>query len=558
MNRFFLTLFALALTAGGACAQSVQVKNSAKSTFHLTAYDSAGNVMSKTCGVFTSANGEAIGSWSALASAARANVTDANGKVYAVRSLIGANELYDVCRFRVDVPKTTSATLAGIVQPKGTKLWLVSSEDRKVTVIPYEVEREENFMEKYGYYIFAYNDKSGAPGTPFVNANGEVAGLLQQSETNLDIHAVDARFAANLAFTALDINNPIYSKSGIRLQLPMDNKQAQLMVMLAAELGDSAKYAGYISDYIEQFPTDANGYSMSAMRKVDYGDFAGADADMQAALKKSVNKAEAHSEYARVMYQKLIYSNDSLYTPWTLDKALDQTDQAYKLDPQPGYLHRKAQILFSKKEFGKAYDIFSSLAKSSMNNSEVFFESAQCKTQLGAPKEEILALLDSAVARCPKPYTTVSAPYILTRGQIRDAMKDYRGAISDYNTYDTLMVGRASADFYCARSKCETNLRQYQQALNDMAHAAFVAQADMRPVYLAELASLQLRVSRLEDAVRTADLCLQIAPDNTDALVIKGVALNAQNKKKESVECLQRAKELGDQRGDEYLKKYSK
>ena len=558
MKRFVIPVFSLMLAVGGVHAQTAQVKNAAKSTFRLTVYDSMGNPTSNTCGVFTSADGEAVGTWSALATAARAEVTDANGKTYAVRSIVGANELYDVCRFRVDAHKLPFATLANVVQPKGERVWLVGSENKKPTTVQYEIEREENFMDKYGYYIFAYNEKSDGAGSPFVNDNGEVIGLLQQSETSLDSHAVDARFAASLSFSPLDVNNPMYSKSGIRMQLPSDKKQAQLMMMLSAESGDSTKYAGYISDYIALFPAEVDGYSADAMRKLGYGDYAGADADMQMALKKSANKAEAHSEYARVMFQKLIYSNDSLFTAWTLDKALDQADQAYKLDPRPAYLHRKAQIMFSKGDFAKAYDIFSSLSKSALSNSEVFFEMAQCKTRLGAPDGEIVVLLDSAVAHCERPYTTVSAPYILARGQMRDVMKDYRGALADYNLYDTIMVGRASADFYYTRYKCEVNIRQYQQALNDIAHAAYIASAGYRPIYLAEMASLQLRVNRLDDAVRTADLCLQVSPDATDALIIKGVALNGLGKRQESTKCLQRAKELGDPRGEEYLKKFEK
>lgn len=558
MKRFVIPVFSLMLAVGGIHAQSAQVKNVAKSTFRLTVYDSMGNPTSNTCGVFTTADGEAVGSWSALATAARAEVTDFNGKTYAVRSIVGASELYDVCRFRVDAHKLPFAALADALQPNGGRLWLVGSENKKPITIQYEIEREENFMDKYGYYIFAYNEKSNDAGSPFVNDKGEVVGLLQQSTTSLDSHAVDARFAATLSFNPLDVNNPLYSKSGIRMQLPNDRKQAQLMMMLSAESGDSAKYAGYISDYIELFPTEVDGYSANAMRKLGYDDYAGADADMQTALKKATNKAEAHSEYARVMFHKLVYSNDSLFTAWTFDKAIDQADQAYKLDPQPAYLHRKAQIMFSKGEFAKACDIFSSLSKSTFVNSEVFFETAQCKTRLGAPNDEIVALLDSAVAHCERPYTSVSAPYILARGQMRDVMKDYRGALADYNLYDTIMVGRASADFYYTRYKCEVNIRQYQQALNDIAHAAYIASADNQPVYLAEMASLQLRVNRLDDAVRTADLCLQVSPDATDALIIKGVALNGLNKKQESVKCLQRAKELGDQRGEEYLKKFAK
>ena len=156
------------------------------------------------------------------------------------------------------------------------------------------------------------------------------------------------------------------------------------MIMLTSEHQDSAKYVGYIADYIAKFPQQVDGYTTSALRKSNNGDFAGADADMKQALKHATNKAEAHAEYSRVMYQKLIYSNDSLYKEWTLDKALGEAEEAYKIDPQLAYRHSAAQILFSKREYAKAYDIFNELSKTSFANSEVFYEAAQCKAQLGA------------------------------------------------------------------------------------------------------------------------------------------------------------------------------
>ena len=300
MNRFLTSVCVLLLAAGSVNAQSAQVKNAAKSTFKLTAYDSNGNATSSTCGVFVTADGEAIGSWSALSSAASAVVTDFNGKTYPVQKLIGANEIYDVCRFKVGTQKAQAATLAKTLMSKDSKLWLVGSEQKKPTAAQYEIERQETFMDKYGYYVLAFRDSQGIPGSAMVNANGELVGLFQSAPS-----AVDARYAAQLKFDALTINNPLYTGSGIRLQLPADKKDAQLMVMFAADKGDSAKYAGYISDYISQFPHDVDGYSMDALRRVNYGDYAGADSQMQTALKQATNKAEAHSEYSRVMYQKL-------------------------------------------------------------------------------------------------------------------------------------------------------------------------------------------------------------------------------------------------------------
>lgn len=554
MKRIITTFFTLALACGLVAAQPSSVKNMAKSIFKLTAYDARGNVQSNTYGVFSSADGQGVALWSALSSAARATVTDAAGKTYEVQNIIGANDLYDVCRFSVATGKTQPASFATSALANGAKAWLVTLSGKTASTVEYDVERHETFMDKYAYYVFAYNDKTGEPGCPFVNSNGQVIGLLQQSETTLDTHAVDARYASSLTVAPIDINNKMYANTELRLQLPSDKQSALLMLMLSAEQRDSAKYVGYINDFIRLFPGEVDGYSASALNKVDHKDFAGADSDMNLALKYATNKAEAHAEYARVIYQKMVFSDDSLYTPWTFDKALNEAKAAYELDPQPSYKHRMAQILFSKKEYDKAYGLFTELMSTPMRNSEVYFEAAQCKTQTGAPKQELVAMLDSAVALCPRPYGNVSAPYFLSRGKLYDELGEYRKALADYNTYDTIMYGRANAEFYYSRYKCELNLKQYQQALNDIAHAAYISPD--RVYYLAEMASLQLRVNRLDDAVRTSDLCLQLSPDNTDALIIKGVALANSNKKQEARQCFDKAKELGDERADGYIKKY--
>lgn len=556
MNRFITTVITLLAVIGSAVAQPSGVKNAAKSAFRLTAYNAEGKVIATSVGVFASADGEAVGAWSTLAQAASADVTDFSGKTYRVKSIIGANELYDVCHFRVDVSKTQCAVMGQEALKAGGKVWLVgAAEPKKVAADEYAIQREETFMDKYAYYVFAYNPKSALPGSPFVTADGQVVGLYQVSESSLGSSAVDARFAAQLSAAPLDVSNSMYAKTGIRLLMPLDHKDALLMVMLSSELRDSAKYAGYVDDYIAAFPHEVDGYSTRAVAKVGYADYAGADADMQTALRVATNKAEAHSEYARVIYQKVLYSGDSVYASWNLDKALKEAQMACSIDNQPGYRHRMAQILFSKGQYDEAYGIFSSLPAEGMRTSEVFFEAAQCKTQLGAPNDELLALLDSAVAACKRPLDNTSAPYILSRGQMYNTMGEYKKAIADFNVYDTLMFGRANAEFYFTRYQCEVKARQYQPALNDIAHAAYIG-GDYTPFYLAEMASLQLRVNMLDDAVKSADLCLSIQPDNTDALVIKGVALANLKRKDEAVKCLQRAKELGDSRADDYIKKY--
>lgn len=550
-----MTLAATMLMVFGACAQTSAVKNAAKSTFTLNAYDADGKLISTTLGIFTSDNGEGFCTWTPLSKAARAEITDANGRKYEVSTIIGANELYDVCKFRaVGQGKTTPALLSTTPQTDGSKVWLISDLDKKATPKQYEMERSEKFMDKYSYYIMAYNDEIPDAGCPFVNEKGQVIGLLQPSGTSNEIHAIDVQFIQSLHVEPLEVGAPMYANTGIRLEMPTEKDKALLMLMMAGEQRDSAKYANYVDDFISKFPHEVDGYTTRAFNKVAAGNFAGADTDMNTALKEATNKAEAHAEYARVMYNKIVYNPDTTFTAWTLDKALDEAETAFKLDAQSSYKHRVAQINFSKGDYAKAYDMFTELSKAELRNSEVFFEAAQCKSMLKAPQEEIIALLDSAVEASPRPITNVSAPYFLARAQAYFASKEYRKALADYNTYDTLMYGRANAEFYYTRYVCELEMRQYQQALNDIAHAAYLS--PQNPNYLAEMASLELRVNRLEDAIGISNMCLEIAPDNTDALIIKGVALMLSKKKAEGMECLNKAKELGDERAQEMMDKY--
>lgn len=555
MNRLITTVVLALVTFCGVMAQSAAVKNVAKSLFTLKAYDSEGKEIAVANGVFLASDGTAVCPLSAVREAARVEATDFSGKTYTVTHILGANELYDVCRVRVNTPKAQPIAQTTASVAKGSKVWLVETVDKKTVTTQYEVDKAETFMEKYAYYVFDYNQHKGTQGAAFVNEKGQVVGLFQQSGRSLYANAVDSRFVSTLAVSNLDINNSLYAKTALRLNLPTDKQNALLMLMLAAERQDSAKYAGYVHDFINRFPKEVDGYSTSALNKSTYGDYKGADADMQTALRMATDKAEAHAEYARVIYQKLIYSADSSFTAWTFARALDEAEKAYSLNPQPAYLHRLAQIKFSMGKYDDACAKFLTLANKDMHTSEVYFEAAQCKTQLGAPKTEILELLDSAVAVAPRPLNNISAPYILARGQLHEQMEDYRKAIADYNVYDTLMYGRANAEFYYTRYKCEVAVRQYQQALNDIAHAAYIG-GDNAPLYLAELASLQLRVAMNEEAVQTADLCLSLTPDNTDALIIKGVALATMKKKAEAQECFAKAKELGDERGEEYMQKY--
>ena len=368
--------------------------------------------------------------------------------------------------------------------------------------------------------------------------------------------SADARLTTTFKRYGFSINDQTFRATGIRVALPAEQKEASLMLVLASSLVDSARYNGYIDDYIRSFPTAPDGYNARATQFVNHAKLAEADEMLQTETKRAANKDVAYSNYAALVYRASIYRVDTTFTKWSLDKAYDLAGEAYKVNPLPAYQHQQAQVLYAKGKYKESLDMLTALQQTDLGKTgEVYYESAQCKARLNAPKPEIMALLDKAVSVQPG---QPSAAYVLARGRQYDEDGNYRQAFLDYLKYDSLMNFNATADFYYMKFKCEMKIRQYQPALNDIAHAIVLTRTE--PLYYAEMASLQLRVNRLEDAVKTCDMALNIkgADKVSDFFVIKGIALCELKQKEAGLEALRKAQELADERAEGLIKKYSK
>lgn len=57
--------------------------------------------------------------------------------------------------------------------------------------------------------------------------------------------------------------------------------------------------------------------------------------------------------------------------------------------------------------------------QSNLASAATFFSAAKTKELMKAPAEEVVALMDSCMARFSEPYTEEAAPYLLERAQAR-------------------------------------------------------------------------------------------------------------------------------------------
>ena len=142
---FFLLLTLCLGIATTAKAQSSAVKKVANATFTLTTFDAKGSILSTTNGVFVSTDGIGISTWQPFAGAAKAVVIDNNGQKYDVEAMLGANEIYDLAKFKVSA-KTTAAPFAPSIDAN-TTAWVVIPAKAGEPIKASE-SKVEKFMEK--------------------------------------------------------------------------------------------------------------------------------------------------------------------------------------------------------------------------------------------------------------------------------------------------------------------------------------------------------------------------------------------------------------------------
>lgn len=555
MKRLYI-LTSLLMLAVCVMAQPDWAKKASKSVFTLKTFAADGTLIASTNGFFVRDNGEAVSCFSPFKGASRAVVIDASGKEIPVALILGANETYDVVKFQVAKTKVQPLALAGKSAAKDEAVWLLPYRETK-RVPQGTVQKTETFNGNYAYYTLELTMPDNSVGTPLLNANGEVIGLMQQPNAVGDAKsfAVSALFADSLKVNGLSINDPVLRSTQIKKALPDDLNQAQLTLYMGGSLQDSLAYVTLIEDFIAKFPKEPDGYTYRAQMLADGHHFAEADRDMQKALKVAEKPDEVHYSYSRLILQKMVYSTDTLYKAWTFDRAFDEAAEAYRLNAQPTYRQQQAFVRYVQQNYAEAYDIYESLFQSSLRSADLFYSASLCKQQLKDSTAQ-LALLDSCVAQFSRPYLKEVAPYLLSRAQLLMDLGRHRQAVSDLNDYEEVMKAQVNSNFYYMRFRVETEGRLFQQALNDIEKA--ITMTPQSDLYYAEKASLQIRVGLYDEAAETAKTCIQLAPEHSDGYLFLGLAQCLKDQKAEGVKNLQKAKELGDAQADELIEKYSK
>ena len=565
-DRLLFLLFTL-FAATTAIAQPTPkwAKKARTAVFSIVTYDGGEKILATGNGFFIGETGEAVADYALFRGAERAVVITTGGKQLPVTHILGANEMYDLVKFRVDAgrEKLTALTIDTTGVQVGETVWMLPYSTSKAMECPSgKVEERVTAAERYAYYTLRLPMTDKQVSCPVMNEAGAVVALVQKpygGQDNMTAYAVDAHFAASLSIGALTGGSPALRAIGIKKALPPTEQEA--LVYLYMNSGRQPdEYLEMLNDFITAYPTHAEGYQRRATLYVqsyrDSAHFQLAEEDMTRALEVTPDKADTYYAYARLISANMMAEQPVSFKDWTLHKALQLTDEAIAIDSLPLYLQTKGDLHFALRQYPEAYTAYCRVNRTNMANATTWYAAAQALQLTGdtARTAEVVTLITRAIETYARPYPREVAPYFWQRAQALMADGRPREAVRDYNEYHTLMGGQVSAAFYHQRAMAALAGRMNQIAVDDLRRAVELAPDNAD--YLTEQASVCARFNLMDEAIQAARRVTELQPDYPDAHRILGVCLGEQGKKAEARAALLRAKELGDPQAEALIERY--
>ena len=568
MKKILILPLLLFFLVQGSMAQTPKwVEKAKRAVFSIVTYDKNDKMLNTGNGFFVSEDGLALSDYTLFKGAERAVVITSEGKQMPVSLILGANDMYDVIKFRVAITekKVPALVVAKTAPVTGADAWMLPySTQKSIACVTGKVKEVSKVAGEYHYYTLGMQMKDKMVSCPVMNAEGQVFGIAQKSsgiDTVTTCYAAGAAFAMAQKISALSLGDAALKKIGIRKGLPETEDQALVYLFMASSSLSGDDYEKLLDDFIRQFPANADGY----LRRANYYAAKGKDdqtwydkavADFNQALKVAQKKDDVYYNIGKLIYAYQLSKPEKTYKDWTYDTALQNVRQAIAIDPLPIYIQMEGDILFAQQDYAGALAAYEKVNASNIASPATFFSAAKTKELAKGDPKEVVALMDSCIARCPQPITADFAPYLLERAQMNMNAGQPRNAMLDYDAYHTAVKGEVNDVFYYYREQAALKARQFQRALDDIVKAIEMNPTDL--TYQAEHAVVNLRVGRYEEAIQILNNILKADPKYAEAYRLLGLCQIQLKKTDEACGNFKKAKELGDPNVDELITKYCK
>lgn len=538
------------------------INKAKEAVFTVITYDKSEKMLNSGNGFFISEDGIALADYSLFAAAEKAVIITSEGERMNVKYIVGADDMYDIIKFKVEVGKKAPAYLpiASSAPTKGTNIYM----------LPYSTKKERNCIQGlikeisplpggFQYYTIdiPFNEKNVS--CPIVDTDGQVFALIQHDGTDKlsDSYAISAGFASNLSINALTANTPVYTNLGIRKALPSTEDQALVCLMMEASILDKEAYLERINTFIEQYPKSSEGYIRRATHYIlnftDEKHFNQAEADLEKALTLTDKKGDVYYNKAKLIFNHENKQTAFKYKDWNYAKALEEAGKALAIEQLPLYQLLRGDIYFTMQDYAKALECYEEVNKTTMVSPESLYKAAKSKEKQKANANEVIALMDSAINLYGKPYPQEVASYILECAQLKETQGQFREAVNSYDAYSECVKGNVNDLFYYLREQANYKAKNFKRALEDIESALALNPDDT--TYLAEKGAVLLRIARYDQAIECLNKAIKIDPKFAACYRLIGFCQMQQGHKEKACENFSKAQALGDHAVDGLIQK---
>lgn len=566
MKKTLLLLTCLLITQAGWAQELPKWANKArKAVFSVITYTKDNKILNTGNGFYIDEQGTAVSDYSLFKGADHAVIVTAEGKELPITFILGANDMYDVVKFRTEVNKKSEALQpATQASPVSSTVYLLPySTQKAMTGQNGTVTKIDSISNDSFYYTLNMKTTDKTISCPIMNAAGEVIGMIQKNadKESKESYAIGIGYATSLSISALSGNDLTLNSIGIKKALPADESQALVYLYMQSSQLNRDAYLELLNDFIAQYPKNTEGYIRRTTFYMGFGDDQHnvmAAKELETMIDMAENKAEAHYNKAKLIYDyNLSLGDKKPYADWTLEQALNEIRTALETSQEGLYYQVQGDIYFVMQNYKDALTAYEAVNQSPIASAASFYSAAKAKELIeGTDKKEVIALMDSAVARFNKPYSQEAAPYLYERARIKTEAQLFREAVMDYNDFHTAMLGQVTAEFYMIREQAEMQCRMFKQAIDDINKAIELEPKNAE--FWVEKGGVHLRINQLDEAITALQQAITLDPENAAAYRMLGYSQIQKKDKQEGLKNLTKAKELGDTVAEGLIKRYSK
>ena len=521
-------------------------------------YDKDKNMMQSGTGFYVDESGVAISDYRLFKGAYSATVIDMSGKKYDVSKILGADGMYSLVRFQVDVKKSVPVQTANSAVI-GTEAYAVSFAERASATCPQTAVSEISPLDSgCVYYTLRDSIAEKYVGSPLFNAEGEVIGVLQPSIAT-NGYAIGIKYIENLTIQAITTKSNSLALNNINMPkgLPETMEEALVYLYFKSRTAGNDEYMAMLNEFVSTYPQNAEGYFKRATPLTDLHRFDEADKDLQTYLSLSEDKAKAHAGIADIMFTKLRFMPEPAYEKWTYESVLEHVNKALEIAPEKlDYKLQKGQVLMNMKDYKSAVELYDAINASADKSPATFYASSLAHEGLGDSVSVQIEMLDSALVMYGDTLPASASTLVMRRARLCESIGKYREAVRDYNTYSSMIGNQVNDKFYYDRSQLELKGRMYQQCLDDLTKAI-----EMNPkeaLYHVEKSAVHLRVNQLDECIEEANKCIALDDKLFDAFRILGYAQIQKGDRINGQKNLEKAVSLGDASAQELIDTYLK